>query len=467
MQFNSIPFFIFLFAVVVLYYLLPHKYRNWLLLAASYYFYFSFKAEYLIILLGSTAFNYFTAKAMDNSPQRKKLLLGLALVFNIGLLFLFKYFNFFSDQINAMFQSVSLGISLPKHSLILPIGISFYTFMALGYILDVYWGDVKHQRNYLTLSLYLAFFPQILCGPIGRAKNLFKQFTVEHPLAYDNFAKGFRLILWGLFMKMVVADNIAIYVDAVYGNIPMHTSLTLIVAALLYPFQLYADFGGYTNIARGVAKLLGYDLMVNFRTPYVNSTSVTEYWRRNHISLTSWVREYVFYPFMGCSTSKLKVYLGILVMFLVMGLWHGASWMFLVWGAIQAVYLIFEDASGLSRKKGTAKAIGVIRRLATYAALSCGLVFFRLPSVKGVQEFADSLLKFKWDLFTGGASTMAFILVGLAMLVLIELRLNKQQVDEWIQTRKTAVRWFVYMVLALTTILIGNIDSNAFIYFKF
>lgn len=467
MQFSSIPFFIFLFAVVVLYYILPHKYRNWLLLAASYYFYFSFNAEYLVILLGSTAFNYFTAKAMDNSPQRKKLLLGLALVFNIGLLFLFKYFNFFSDQLNAMFQSASLDISIPKHSLILPIGISFYTFMALGYVLDVYWGDIKHQRNYLTLSLYLAFFPQILCGPIGRAKNLFKQFTTEHSLAYDNFAKGFRLILWGLFMKMVVADNIALYVDAVFGNIPMHSSLTLIVAALLYPFQLYTDFGGYTNIARGVAKLFGYDLMVNFRTPYVNSTSVTDYWRRNHISLTSWVREYVFFPFMGSSTSKPKVYLGILVMFLVMGFWHGAGWMFLIWGLIQSGYLIIEDATGLGRKKPTNVILGAIKRVITYLALAFGLLFFRLDNLSHLSDLIHGLAQMSDKLFSGTTSLMLNLVLGIIVLVAMDLLMDKKQVDEFLATKSPCLRLCIYTGLSIVILLAGSFDDNGFLYYQF
>ncbi len=467
MQFNSIPFFLFLFAVVVLNYLLPYKYRNWLLLAASYYFYFSFKAEYLVILLGSTAFNFFTAKAMDDIPQRKKLLLGLALVFNLGLLFFFKYFNFFGNQVNILFQSVSLNVAIPKHSLILPIGISFYTFMALGYILDVYWGDIKHQRNYLTLSLYLAFFPQILCGPIGRAKNLFNQFTTEHPLVYENFANGFRLILWGLFMKMVVADNVALYVDAVYGNIPMHSSLTLIVAALLYPFQLYTDFGGYTNIARGVAKLLGYDLMVNFKTPYVNSTSVTDYWKRNHISLTSWVREYVFYPFMGCSTSKLKVYLGILVMFLVMGFWHGASWMFLIWGAVQALYLFVEKITGWDKKPLSSPLIKRLKMFLTFLFISLGLLFFRLDNMGSVVQYLHGITLRSLRVYKGTTDLVLNTMVGLLILIIVDVLMDKKQFDDYVSSKRIGFRWTTYVVLSLLLILAGNFDPSAFLYYKF
>ena len=381
MPFNTVPFFLFLFVVVVLYYMLPSRFRNYLLLIASYYFYFSAKAEYLIILLVSTAVNYFSGVTIVWHPERKKIVLSLNLAFNLGVLFFFKYFNFVGSQLNSLFESFSLPLSIPHHTLILPIGISFYTFMAIGYLLDVYWGDIKCQRNYLTFSMYMSFFPQILCGPIGRAKNLFAQFTSHHPLLYDNFANGFRLILWGLFKKMVVADNIAVYVDAVFNNIPMHSSLTLIVATLLFPIQLYADFSGYTDIARGIAKLLGYDLMVNFKTPYVNSTSVTEYWKRNHISLTSWFRDYVFYPFLGMSTSKHKLYLGILIMFVASGIWHGASWMFIIWGVIQAIYLIFEDVTGIGKFKKLSLVSVYLSRFVTFVFISYSLLFFRLPNL--------------------------------------------------------------------------------------
>lgn len=418
-------------------------------------------------MLGSTAVNFFVAREMDRLPQRKKLLLGIALFVNLGVLFFFKYFNFVGDQLNAVFHAFSLNLTVPKHSLILPVGISFYTFMAIGYVLDVYWGDIRHQKNYLTFSLYLAFFPQVLCGPIGRAKNLFKQFTTEHPLVYDNFANGFRLILWGFFKKMVVADNIGVYVDAVYGNIPMHSTLTLIVAGLLYPMQLYADFSGYTDIARGVAKLLGFNLMVNFRTPYVNSTSITDFWRRNHISLTSWFRDYVFYPLMGSSTSKAKIYLGLLIMFLASGIWHGAGWMFLIWGALQAFYLIMEDATGWDKKFNNLQVLRYFKRAGTYLLMALGLLFFRLPSISVLRELTSSLRKFDYKFYSGGSSTISFILIGLVVLILLELVLNKKQIDEWIGTKVLGVRWSLYMGFALLTMMIGNIDGKAFIYFQF
>lgn len=333
--------------------------------------------------------------------------------------------------------------------------------------MDVYWGDIKSQRNLLTFSVYMAFFPQILCGPIGRAKNLFKQFTDDHPLLYDNFANGFRLILWGLFKKMVVADNIGAYVDAVYNNIPMHSSLTLIVAALLYPLQLYADFGGYTDIARGVGKLLGFDLMVNFRTPYVNSTSVTDYWKRNHISLTTWLKDYVFYPFMGTSSSKLKVYVGILIMFVASGIWHGVGWMFIIWGALQAGFLIMEDLTSWDKKLIGNKFSKTFKKIFTYMIISLGLVFFRVPSINELGHMLNSILSNNWTLYTGGSSTSVFIAIGVMMLLVLEIMLDKKQMDQFIAEKHIVLRWGTYLSLMMVILLIGVLDGQAFIYFQF
>lgn len=467
MQFTSIPFYIFLFIVVILYYILSTKYRNYLLLAASYYFYFSVQPEYLVLLITSTLVNYGLGRSISAHKVYRNILLGIGLVLNLGILFFFKYFNFFGEQVNLLFSQFSLDINVPQHSLILPIGISFYTFMAIGYLLDVYWGDIKAQSNLLTFSVYLAFFPQILCGPIGRAKNLFKQFTEVHPLLYINFSNGFRLILWGLFKKMVVADNIGIYVDAVYNNIPMHSTLTLLVACLLYPLQLYADFGGYTDIARGVGKLFGFDLMVNFRTPYVNSTSVADYWKRNHISLTSWLKDYVFFPFMGRSSSKLRIYTGIIIMFLASGLWHGAGWMFLIWGGIQAFFLIFEDLLKWDSLVKDNIVCRNISKVITYFAIAIGLLFFRLPSLHDVRVYFHTLSIPRWNLFTGGSSTLVFIISSVVILIGLETLQDKKQFDEWVRNKAILARWTLYIGMASTILLIGVLDGSVFIYFQF
>jgi alginate O-acetyltransferase complex protein AlgI len=466
-QFNSVPFLIFLVVTLTAYYLVPKKWQNPILLIASYYFYFSAKAEYLILLFASTLVNYLTVYLLEKYDRQKPIILAFTMIYNLGILFSFKYLNFFNAQLNAIFHAVSLPISIPPTHWILPIGISFYTFMVLGYVLDIYWGDRKRDRNYIDFSLYIAFFPQILCGPIGRAKDLIPQIKTARILEYDNFSNGFRLMLWGFFKKIVIADNLAVYVDAVYNNAPLHSTVSILLATFFYAFQLYTDFSGYTDIARGVARLFGMKLMVNFRTPYVNSQSVTDYWFRNHISLTSWLRDYVFYPFIGTNTHKIKIYSGIFLMFLLSGIWHGAGWTFIIWGLIQAFFLIVEDAL----KYNTKKKLGFItlhfRRLLTFVLVSFSLSFFRCIDLSMFRDLMHSVMKFNWHLYTGSNSLFIFILTGLFILILFDYAMDKKQFDEFIEKKSSIYRWTLYMSLSLLIILIGNIDGKAFIYFKF
>jgi alginate O-acetyltransferase complex protein AlgI len=467
MLFNSIPFLIFLFISITIYYIVPKKWQNVVLLVASYYFYFSAKAEYLVLLLASTFINYLTVYLFEKYEKSKSLLLILNLIYNLGILFSFKYLNFFSTQFNIIFQSVSIPIHIPTSHWILPIGISFYTFMVMGYVLDIYWGDRKRDRNYLDFSLYVAFFPQIMCGPIGRGKELMPQIQNKRSLEYNDFSNGFRLILWGFFKKIVVADNLAVYVDAVYNNAPMHSTLSIIIATFFYAFQLYADFSGYTDIARGVARLFGIKLMVNFRTPYVNSKSVSDFWFRNHISLTSWLRDYVFYPFIGDDTSKLKIYAGITLMFLLSGIWHGAGWTFIFWGIIQAFFLIAEDITHYNTKKKLTPPILHLRRLLTFISVCFGLTFFRSTNLNMLKDIFHSIMKFNWTLYTGSNSLFVFIIAGLSILIIFDYFMDKLQFDEFINQKTPILRWSLYTSLSLLIILIGNIDGKAFIYFKF
>lgn len=466
MQFNSIPFLLFLGIVVVLYYLVPQKFKKGLLLVSSYYFYFSAKPEYLVLLLASTAVNYGTAFLLE-TKLTKKTILVLNLIFNLGILFCFKYLNFVDSQFNNIFKQFSLDLHIPAFSIILPIGISFYTFMAIGYILDIYWGDRKRDKNYLLFSLYLAFFPQILCGPIGRAKDLIPQLTAKPIFQYENFSNGFRLMLWGFFKKIVVADNLGVYVDAVFNNIPMHSSLTVIVATFFYAFQLYADFSGYSDIARGVARLFGIKLMVNFRTPYVNSTSVSDYWNRNHISLTSWLRDYVYYPFIGFNTSKFKIYAGIILMFTLSGIWHGAGWTFIIWGFIQALYLIIEDAFHLGAKKNIPWMMLAIRKVITFVLISIGLLFFRLPNLHQFKAYITSIAKNDWSLYIVSKQTILSLLTGLIILIIYDVVMNKKQFDEFLSPKTTIHRWIVYIGMLLLILCIGNVNGSSFIYFQF
>ena len=466
MQFNSIPFLIFLFIIVVLYYLIPQKYKKPFLLLSSYYFYFSAKPEYLVLLLASTAINYLTAYLLETKQSRKTLLV-LNLAINLGILFGFKYLNFVSNQLNSIFRQFSLNLHIPTYSIILPIGISFYTIMAIGYILDIYWGDRKRDKNYILFSLYMAFFPQILSGPIGRAKNLIPQFLAKQEFRYDNFSNGFRLMLWGYFKKMVIADNIGVYVDRVFDNIPVQSSLTAILTMMLYGFQLYADFSGYTDIARGTARLFGIKLMVNFKSPYLNSTSITDFWRRNHISLTSWLRDYVFYPFIGTNPAKWNIYTGLLIMFLLSGIWHGAGWMFIIWGAYQAVLLIFEDLTGLSKAVHVSKFNMLLRKGVTLALVSFGLLFFRLPDLSTVGKFIHVLFSNSWTYFAGTTRLIPPMLISLPLFLLIEIWLNKEQFDTKIGNLPLVMRWITYLSLIFIIVIFGNLNGSSFIYYNF
>jgi alginate O-acetyltransferase complex protein AlgI len=466
-QFNSVPFLCFLAITIAIYYIVPKKWQNVVLLLASYYFYFSAKAEYLLLLFASTFINYLTVYLLEKFEKRKSVILVSNIIYNLGILFSFKYLNFFSDQMNTIFRTFSLPIHIPQTHWILPIGISFYTIMVMGYVLDIYWGDRKRDRNYLDFSLFIAFFPQILCGPIGRAKDLIPQIKSERSLEYDNFSNGFRLMLWGFFKKIVIADNLGVYVNAVYGNAPMHSTLSIIIATFFYAFQLYADFSGYTDIARGVARLFGMKLMVNFKTPYVNSQSVTDYWFRNHISLTSWLRDYVFYPFIGTDTRKIKIYTGIALMFLLSGIWHGAGWTFVIWGLLQAFYLIMEDITKYNSKKKHGFVILHLRRILTFILVSFSLSFFRTENLSMMKDLIHSVLKFNWSLYTGSHSLFVFILIGLFIMIVFDYVMDKKQFDEFINNKSKGYRWGLYLSLSLLIMLIGNIDGQAFIYFKF
>lgn len=438
-----------------------------MLLISSYYSYLSVKPEYLLLLIGSTAVNYALGRAIGTTKAPKRYLLSFGILFNLLILGYFKYFNFLGSELNALFRTVSLNFQISPHSLILPIGISFYTFMALGYLLDVYWETVKPQRNYLTFSLYLGFFPYIICGPIGRAGDLFKQLSSHHKFEYEKIANGMRLIVWGLFKKMVIADCIAVYVNAVFGNIPMHSAPTLTYATLLFPIQLYTDFSGYTDIARGVGKLMGFNLMVNFRTPYFNSVSITQYWKKNHISLTSWFREYVFYPFLGTSTSIYKLYAGILIMFVTSGIWHGAGWMFVIWGVVQSAYLVLEDITGYGKKKVKNTFSAISRRVSTFILLAAGLLFFRLPALGDFIQYARAMLSGKLHFYYGSKSIAFSIVAFTGLLIIIELLMNEKQFDEFISTRPVAVRWASYTMLCVLISAFGYIDGSAFLYTQF
>lgn len=330
MLFNSLEYAIFLPCVFLLYWVLPHKLRWVILLISSYYFYMSWNAKYVVLIATTTFVSYICAIFIEKTEKTvyKRFCLIVGLVLSLGILYFFKYYNFSMDLIERF-----VPITAPRYSFLLPVGISFYTFQTLSYVIDVYRGEVSAEKNLGIYATFVSFFPQLVAGPIERTANLMPQINSKKNFNYESARYGVRLALWGLFKKMVIADNLAVWVDKVYGNVTSYEGCSLAVAAFFFSIQIYCDFSGYSDIARGSAKLLDIELMENFRSPYF-SASIKEFWGRWHISLSTWFRDYVYIPLGGNRVSKGRNVINYMITFLVSGLWHGDNLTFVVWGGI-------------------------------------------------------------------------------------------------------------------------------------
>ena len=350
MLFNSVPFMIFLPVAVLLYYIVPQKFQKIYLLAVSYYFYACFDLRAVPFLVVATLVSFYAAKIIESKEdekQRKRAML-LALAVNIGMLLVFKYFNFFAENIIALANVFGANVEFKRFNILMVTGISFFTFMSVGYVLDVYLKKIKAEHNLLNYSLFIGFFPHVLAGPISRAAKLMPQFYKEHKFNYDNVKSGLQLMALGFFKKIAVADVLAMFIGAVHDDVTAYSGLMLIFTAFAYSIQLYGDFSGYSDIARGCAKLLDYDIVDNFSTPYF-STSFSQFWTKWHISLSSWFQDYIFTPFVWTNPlrrfgyEKPPVIFGIWLVFLTSGLWHGSAWTFIIWGVLHAIYRTAED----------------------------------------------------------------------------------------------------------------------------
>lgn len=397
MLFNSVSFLLFFPAVCVLYYAIPAEHvrvRNALLLAASYYFYMNWEPVYALLLLGCTLATWSAALGMSRSEASssrgrhvRRCWLAGAVASNLAILFLFKYYNFLSTSLTDALSVVGMSPQFPRFQLLLPVGISFYVFQAVGYIADVYRGTVRAERDLLTYSLFVSFFPQLVAGPIERSQRLLPQFLERHYAHYGQVLSGLRMMAWGYFMKLVVADRCGLYVDAVYNNLPMHSGGDCLLAVLLFPFQIYGDFAGYSLIAIGTARVLGFRLMDNFHSPYL-SASVGEFWHRWHISLSTWFRDYVYIPLGGNRRGPLRQMVNLLVTFAVSGLWHGADWTFLCWGTYHGLLLCAEKRLGVvSGRQSPSSRLPHIAF--TFVLVSLGWVLFRSAS------FQDALTVYR------------------------------------------------------------------------
>ena len=479
MLFNSIQFLLFFSIVFVLYFSIPHRFRWVLLLISSYYFYMSWKPEYIILIMISTLVDYIAGIQIHESKtqKRKKIFLGFSILSNIGMLFGFKYFNFFSDSFRDVLSSFSIPLDPFTIKVLLPIGISFYTFQTLSYTIDVYRGQINPQRHLGIFAVYVSFFPQLVAGPIERAKNLLPQFFEEQHFDYQRITDGLKLMLWGFFKKVVIADRLAIVVNTVYGDVGNYTSIHFMIATFFFAFQIYCDFSGYSDIAIGSSQVFGIRLMDNFKRPYF-SRSISEFWKRWHISLTTWFKDYLYIPLGGNRVSTSRWYLNIFTVFLVSGLWHGAAWTFVIWGTLHGLYMLFE-AITKGIRHDFVKIIGLynfpkfhqlVQILITFIVVNIGWVFFRANSLSDAVYIITHL--FKGPFYTAapmgsGKLGLVFSLGLIAFMESIHMMQEHVHMRQFLSKRPIFVRWPIYMTIILLILLFGVFNDTEFIYFQF
>lgn len=478
MLFNSAGYIVFFTIVCLVYFILPKKLKRVFLLLASYFFYSCWNLKYSLLMLFSTVATYLTAIAMDmvGAKKKKKLYLGLCFFVNLAILFVFKYYSFTVNFINKILGIAALSIDMPVIDVLLPVGISFYTFQALGYIVDVYRGEIKAERNFINYALFVSFFPQLVAGPIERSKNLLTQIDNLGHRRYENLSKGLLYILWGFFLKLVIADRAAIFVNQVFDSYQGYSYIFLCYAALLFAVQIYCDFYSYSIIAKGSAKILGYDLMDNFRAPYL-SASITEFWRRWHISLSTWFKDYLYIPLGGNRKGAFRKHINVLIVFLVSGLWHGANYTFVLWGLIHGVFNILEDSF-----KGITKGIRDnfiyknVRRLITFVVAVLSFVIFRSKNIGAAKAYLLGIFKRQAGSLDASIAfpyeDTVILLIAIAILVVIDIFIyNKVKLADNIERRSLIVRWPIYIFLLIATLIFGiygpGYSEAQFIYFQF
>ncbi len=437
----------------------------------------AFVPVYILILAFTITVDYFAAIWMESSQGKKRRYLLIAsIVVNIGTLALFKYFNFFNENLTTILDQSGLHNPVPYLNLLLPIGLSFHTLQSLSYTIEVYRGNQKAERHFGILALYVMFFPQLVAGPIERPQNLIHQFRKKHPFNYEMVVCGLRQMLWGFFMKLVVADRLAIYVDAVYNNPRHHTGGSLGLATIFFSFQIYCDFAGYSNIAIGAARVLGIDLMTNFNIPF-SAKSITEFWRRWHISLSSWFRDYLYVPLGGNREGITRFYLNIFIVFLLSGIWHGAGWLFIVWGALHGFYLVFaritqQWRAQLSRFLGITNypvIHGMLQMGTVFLLVGFSWIFFRATNLEDAFLIAGKVLKSPFSkVFIPSLPIFIYSIIALAVLIFHEVISYRKKTELfWFAQPNRVLRWGAYISIVMLILTMGVFDGSQFIYFQF
>lgn len=479
MLFNSVEFILFFVLISAVYFRMPHEHRWKLLLAGSYYFYMCWKPAYIILMVVSTLIAYYCGLKIGEArnPASKKTYLAVSLFSLLGLLFIFKYLNFFGWTVKWFLGCSATECAQPVLDILLPVGISFYTFQTLSYTIDVYRGLQPPEKRLGIFALYVSFFPQLVAGPIERSTHLLPQFNREMVFDPKQVRSGLQYILWGMFKKVVIADNLALFVNPVYTHPLDYTGPSFVVATFFFAFQIFCDFSGYSDIAIGTARILGFDLMQNFNKPY-HAASVGEFWRRWHISLSTWFRDYLYIPLGGNRTHPFRHYLNLCIVFLVCGLWHGANWTFVIWGALHGAYMVLERLTQSSRPETQRPSpLKPLRIAITFCFVCFAWIFFRARNVGDAWYIVTHL-------FSGWGTVLAdhnyspiyilgshrFFLTALLLIILLEaVHLMQRQTDlsELFDRGPIWIRWPVYYVLTLGILLLGSFSNQEFIYFQF
>lgn len=478
MLFNSISFVIFFVVVTSLYFILPHKFRWMLLLLASCYFYMAFVPIYIAILGFTIVIDYFAGILIERSEGRKRQMFLIAsLVANVGVLMAFKYFNFFNANITELLNHFGIANHIPNLAILLPIGLSFHTFQAMSYTIEVYRGNQQAERHFGIYALYVMFYPQLVAGPIERPQNMLHQFYEKKSITYENFSRGFKLILWGFFKKLVIADRLALYVSLTYKHPSTQTSASLILATIYFAIQIYCDFSGYSDIALGAASVMGFKLMTNFNRPYF-ATSISGFWRRWHISLSTWFTDYLYISIGGNRVSVPRWYFNLFFVFLISGLWHGANWTFVIWGGLNGLYLVtaimfrpvtnlYKDAVIHNRLLKFLWHIG--RSIFTFCLICLTWVFFRADSVRDAFVIIKRIFTAPGKLnYSNDFTVIAYPIIGISILLLFEIDQERNHgISSFFMNKSPVIRMATYSFLALVILLIGVFDGGQFIYFQF
>ena len=481
MIFNSFQF-VWLFPLIFIgYYLLSYllsgkfperqrKISNALLLIVSYALYAQTNMAYTLILLGVTLITYLFALLIERSDtdKRKKHLIVCGAFLALLPLLVFKYYNFIINTTQSFLESIhSAPLHFPGLNWAIPLGISFFTFQAVGYLMDVYYQRIKAEHNLWDYMLFVSFFPQIMSGPISKAKDLLPQIKTCRKFDATMATQGLKWFVWGLFLKVMMADRLGMYVDKVLDNYMFNSGTSCLLAVVYYSFQIYGDFAGYSFMAMGVGKLMGFNLINNFQRPYL-STSITDFWRRWHISLSTWLKDYVYIPLGGSRCSKGRNYWNIFVTFLVSGIWHGANWTFIFWGILHGVFQVIEKMLGWQKCTTSSKLIRFSRILLTFVLVSIAWIFFRQPTIGDAFGVIERILTEHGALFKPSNKDVVFSLLSIGIVVCTDL-MREFQTKKFYRLVQAPiiVRWCMYYALLLLILLSGVFDSSQFIYVSF